>query len=857
MLVCTTLLGQLAFAPPERMAMNSLQKKHWDKARAQLAKALKKDTLNASARYVLACYFLDAANPAHNLDSAHVQTGLAMADFNRADSRGRERLKRFPLDSAILVNLSQRVDSAAFEKARQQNTEQAYLHFLAIFTSAAQRDQATELRDEVAYLDALRENTYTAFAAFLEKYPASSRAPDAKTRYERALYQTKTRSRRLADYEAFLRDYPATAYRREAERHVFELATATGTPAAFESFLKKYPQSTAFQQARDMLYYLLLERGAEQTLATGWNDSLRQAHTLGKKYLVPFYKDGRYGFIDQAGRDAIAPIAATLDPAYDCGNITDDLLLIGDRILTKNNISRGNGKALEDLGFGFVRAETDHGLRLLHKAAGTILESTGNVRLLDGRFIAVQSGNLWSLLTLCGRKLNSGTWEDISTLGDLLVLHRGGKQWLAPAAMLSAEPDAPVPTLTGPFDAVEAWPHHRIWVAADGQEGVRDAELNEVVRMGEHNLQAIPAGTLAVSASGSSFFTTAGQSVYFQRALHNSSWTAVRNRRWRLYEPATGTYLSPAYDTLVLTGPFAIGHRGDSAAVYFSPAAPPEVFTATTPIEFMPGKDSTAFLVATAGEKKTVFNRAGRKLFTLACDEVTHAGGDAFIFTRKDRSKKEHKGLVDRDGRQLLPPVYDAIGSVSNGVVSLLKDRKFGLFDVQHERQIKPAYDKNVNVYSQGYLTAYQNGKYGFMQWDNKPSGTFEFDEIRYWNDSVSWVRKNYQWMLYHIRKQKIVEAHIAAYTLVADAPGEKIAIISQEGHYGVMSNTRGEVIPATLSRIVNVGSADHPMYLTAKHVEEASIYVVIYYDQNGTVLRRQVYEEEDYEKVRCLSSKD
>jgi hypothetical protein len=436
----------------------------------------------------------------------------------------------------------------------------------------------------------------------------------------------------------------------------------------------------------------------------------------------------------------------------------------------------------------------------------------------------------------------------------MLVLRRNGKRWLAPATLLSAEPNAALITLTGPFDEVKAWPQNQIWVAADGQESVRDTALNEIVRTGAHHLEHIPAGTLASSASGYSFFTKAGQSVYFQGAMQGGTFTAIRNTAWRLYDPATSNYLSAAYDTIIFKGPVALGQQGDSLAIHFSPMAAPEIFTPTPGVELMPGKDSTAFLVVTESDKKTVFNTTGQKLFTLVCDQVAHAGGDLFVITRKDRSKKDRKGLVGKGGKLLLPAEFDAIGSVANGVVSLLKDKKFGLFEVAQQHQIKPAYDKNVNQYAPGYLTAFVNGKYGFIAWDNKPVGTFDFDEIRYWNDSVSWVRKSYQWMLYHIRKQKTEEAHVSNYSLVYDDAHEKIAIITQEGHYGVISSIRGEIIPSTLNRIVNVGSPDHPMYLTVKHVEEASIYVVIYYDHQGTLLRRQVYEEEDYDHIRCLN---
>jgi hypothetical protein len=106
--------------------------------------------------------------------------------------------------------------------------------------------------------------------------------------------------------------------------------------------------------------------------------------------------------------------------------------------------------------------------------------------------------------------------------------------------------------------------------------------------------------------------------------------------------------------------------------------------------------------------------------------------------------------------------------------------------------------------------------------------------------------------MLYNIRTHEVVEDQISDYKLVAKQYDRWTAIIHQDGYYGVISPDHGEIIPATLDRIVNVGSYEHPMYFTAKHVEEASIYVVIYYDNDGKLLRRQVYEEDDYEKILC-----
>jgi len=92
----------------------------------------------------------------------------------------------------------------------------------------------------------------------------------------------------------------------------------------------------------------------------------------------------------------------------------------------------------------------------------------------------------------------------------------------------------------------------------------------------------------------------------------------------------------------------------------------------------------------------------------------------------------------------------------------------------------------------------------------------------------------------------------IKDFKLIQEEDSEKLAIIHQETSYGVISSVKGVVIPPTFSDIVNVGSKEKPLYFTEKHVEEASIFVVIYYSAEGKLLRREVYEQDDYERIYC-----
>ena len=80
----------------------------------------------------------------------------------------------------------------------------------------------------------------------------------------------------------------------------------------------------------------------------------------------------------------------------------------------------------------------------------------------------------------------------------------------------------------------------------------------------------------------------------------------------------------------------------------------------------------------------------------------------------------------------------------------------------------------------------------------------------------------------------------------------EKIVIVYKDGYYGVISNQNGVVVTPSFTEIINLGTADTPFYFTEKYVEEASIYIVVYFDQTGKLVRKQAYEEEEYDRILC-----
>jgi hypothetical protein len=850
MLLFLLVLPASAQLSSEFSALNNIVRGKWEKARKQLNKAIHKDSTNAGAYYGFAVYFFSTESPDFQIDTAYRYTLKAQAWFNRASIKQRERWRKLPMDSLSLWQYRQRIDSAAFARALTLNTEAAYVDFLHRFSLAQQSARATELRNEAAYLDALKENTYSAFERYMVKYPESERVAEAKARYEKLLFEVKTKDKKLASYETFLAQHPTTPYRRVAELEIFQIITAAGENQGFELFLKKYPESHHASFARNLLYYRIRE--VEGNMPTNLvNDSIRNLQSLQRQYLVPFLKDKQFGFMNHRGEVIIKPSAKEIDDDYLCGNITEELLVLENSIVARNGsvIYQGKIKSVDELGYGFLKISTAGGIEVIHYSGRSIGHATDfqDAEVLGKNFLKLKKNSKWSVWSFAGRMLLPFEFDELFQIGQVVVAGKDSKFKMARVADIARAADQVEVPWLGNFDEVKPWPHEMIYTLSGNQPKVFTQHLNEWISASPQALTSTFFGAMSKTSTGNKLYSPHVPPREFNRVKINQPWVAAQQaNQWHLLHPSTLQGMGPAFDSIGFIGPFAVAVRKDSLRVYVTQHVFVNAPTSVKP-QFLPGKDSLFFLLLEYGDKKILYNTKGEQLFAMNYDRIEYNQEGFFTVTRKEK-----RGLISFDGKPVILPEYDAIGSVTGGIVAVLKDKKFGCLDITNRKQIKPEYEKNINRYNAKTLIAFKNGYYGLIDWNNKPLSAFEFEEVIYWSDSVALVKKNFNWMVYNFYNKKVILDKIKKFKWVSDTEAEKILIVQQENNYGVISNKRGVVIPPTFSDIVNLGSAATPLYFTEKHVEEASIFVVIYYDKNGVQLLRQVFESDDYDRIYC-----
>lgn len=840
---------------PTRIALTRVEKGKWGKAEHILKRTLQKDSLHAEAHYVYAMWYFSSSNPAFHIDSAYLHAQKALAIYKKASLRQQEKMSRFPLDSTHILQLRGEIEGHAFTTAKQINTEASYVDFLNRFEHARQRDSAIELRNEVAFLDALKINTYQGFQHYLNKYPLSTRAEEAARRYEKLLFEEKTGDGKLNSYVLFYQQYPNSPYKTAALKNIFEISTASGSLASYQDFLKAYPSSPFEKKAQDVLYHLLVEE--DITIPSSiMSDSLRHVMDLERGFWVPFMKAGKFGFMDEQGNEVMPPDLDALYEDYICGNVTTDYLITSRGLIgrTGSLLMGGTVTSVADIGSGFLLVNTPGCNRVIHKSGFALAGCIDDARVIAKHFLALSKERKWKLLAFNGRTLLEDQYDDIRSEEKIILITQNGKTMLNTIAQVGHVADKNPLPFNLVFDEVRKLNSQFLWVKNGALEGVLDYALRWIIPLNQQELTLTSFGFTKKTLNKK--VATIGVSKIIDGEEFNDiqpygDWLGLyRTGHIQLYRISTAQLIGDKLDSLWFNNRLAWAKKSDSLQVFFG-SGKKMMFPVQSNITFVKSPDSVRFFYQEVKNKKQLFAvDTGNKLLAMEFDAIEEVGFDLFLITLKEK-----KGLATMNGKWVLPPDYDAIVKSSDGKVSLLKDKKFGLFDLQSRKLIKPTFERNIQYFSASILVAFKDGFYGFINTDTQPLSDFEFDEVKPWSDSTAWVKKNFRWMLYDVYNRKVQLDQIKDYRLLVDMEKEKIAHIHKENHYGILSSVRGMVIPPTYNEIINLGTEDKPFYFTEKHVEEADIFVVIYYDENGRQLRREIYEADEYDRIYCRNN--
>lgn len=871
--LCLLLLASCVFQSPQRRAQRKMAKEKYAKAEKLLIRSLEKDSLNPAAHYLFSRLYLDTAYNQH-IDTAQYFILQALEELPLADKKDRRRLRKIDADSASLVAQLSRVDSAAFERATDAHTIEAYNYFLDRYAEADQAAEAWRRRNALAFRAAEEENTYQSYQQFFQTYPEAAEAAEARERYEELLFIANTQTGTLDAYVRFLNAYPETPYRSRLLRNIYQLSTAAHQAEQYARFIRRYPANLHTREAVNQLYHLHKEHERPASFLQSYpqlpfRDSLQQVVALDEQALLAVLTEDKWQFINEAGAIVLAPQFDDVHPDYLCETVPADYVEairgMEPVVMAKNGstILEEDYQQLEDLGYGLLRIRQNDQYGLLTKSGQQFLPAAyENISLLGDNLLRVKEYGRQGILTMNGQWLTEPTYDSLARLGNFILLFRNSKIAVSSTDTLieALQTNTPLNHSFQYQEAVLADTAHLFVYTADGRQAVLNSRLQTVIPPASGKIRSYEGGWILEQDDGFHILDSQGEDILhtpFSEVMLREPWIAYKtDSLWGLYNTKLQEATFDVYDSLsILHQHIIVAHKGkQKIALFIGQDTVAEDLTATDSYRLLRPVTRTqsrqqeqVYLLVSDGNAKKVYHHSGRLIAQGRYTEVV-APDNQLLMLKSSRGT----AIADTSGQILLKPAYQAVGNYQNGYFATLNKSRFGVFNPYKGLHIRPQYSVALRPYNDSLLLASKNKHRGIINHENKAVLPFEYDQLQFWTDSVVLAEQQGEWQFINIHQQETLYGPFRSYKLIKQAHDESLAIVYTSEGYGVYSSRLGELIAPTYDDIVNLGTADSPLFYCEKEVKEADLFVVVYVNASGETIFRQAYPRAEWLKLLC-----
>jgi len=898
------------FSQSIKKANKFFSKGELDKFQETIYKALEKDSLNPGIDFLYAKLYLSNNYPNKNVDKAKEYIQNAFIKYENINDKIKNELKEINININSIDSLNIIIDSLAFDVALKKNSVDGFEYFMKKYPKSKNKEDAFNKRNAIVYESIKKLNTWRAYQYFIQSYKGAKQVKEAKKKYERLLYEEKTRDKTLGSYRLFLSQNKNTPFRNEIEKNILEISTESNNPAEYVDFLESFPKSKWYKSAINYLYYVSkknINKYEKYFKNTGIYDSLNTIKKLDSIPLLGYYENEKYGFIDLNGNTIINPIYSSIKKEYLCEMIVDDFLIIneGDEkvILNKasDTIYRGDFIHAENLGNGIIKIIKKNEMELFHKSRKRIFSGQiDNAYTVHDKFILIEKNNKYELISFHGKKLFKSIFDDVMNEGSFIIFEKNGKYAVSNYNNLSKIIKNKKDKLKFIFDDYELIEKKAlICFSKDGEE-LLDENLNIIIKKSKQNIYPIDKGWIVKSDSGYQIYSHIFDfkfSTQFDMIQNNKKYiSGKKNDKWEVYSLLNGEKILEDYDSIKLVTDSVIWIRNQNEVkLYFSNKKEILIDTSSVLNILRANQNpnhSTNYIRVSDYKEANIYSETGDKLPKMEFFHVVKKG-DTFnkissfykiklseILSMNNKKKTNlligeklkikgytpkklitdsffeieeegKKGLVDKSGKLILEKIYDGIRLIDSSNISILKNEKFGVYNIPNNKVIEPIYFNELIPYDSTKYIAKDFFKYGMVNYNSDVLLPFEYQSIEYWNQNSAIVKKEDKYSITKIETKKEEYSNIEKIFPVIKN-GEKIIKIQTANGYGVISNTGVEILSPNYNQIKVVENIKLPFFIAKQILNEANLLVNLYVDSKGKVIKNQALKIDEKIKIDC-----
>lgn len=824
-----------------RRIQRKYENQDWEKTEELILKSIEDQPINPGAKYYYSKLFLEATFNRTSLDSARIYIFAALEDFTKSLEDVLEEMTKEEVFQSDLQTLFDTIEALCYERATELNTIQDWNLFLIQFPEFDQIQDAIDARDALVYADLKSNLTIGSTKEFLETYPSSIFTERAKNKLDSMLVLKHRQSDSVDDLEKFIREHPNSEYRNEALEHLLPLKTLSGKITDFISFIRAYPRTKTGRKAIGLAFHLDAESGfSSQSLYLDYHpnsDSLREEIQNRDAFFFPVFEK-TFQLVAPSGR-SVETNLTELDQSLICDGINSDILTGSDqngpKIINLNGRTIFEATLIKDLGAGFLLIKEGRKISLAHKSGIKVVEGIDDASLLNNSFLKVKKGK-WGLYSLLGLKLSDHRFDEIFLEGNFWFFEKNGLYAITQQRALSnSYPEGPF--LEFKFDDYELITDDKLIGFRDDRECMIKSDGEFIVPWGIHQIFPSETREYVKNENGYAFFDNPERFEYVEA---NAGFTMrkISDDQWSLFGNKEN-WMLPLRDSIKLINNHCTLLTGEKRNLIFTNQNQIELEEDQQVLTLSPQQP----YILLKSKVSTILDQHGTRVFSGNFDQIKLLTDSLFSVSFRNKY-----GVISISGDQILPTEYDYIG-IHKHLITTLKKNRIGAYDLRSNILINPEYESKIEAFGPYYQTS-SSGKFGLIDSDEDVILPFEFDELRYWTDSLVWGKQEDHFKLINLNSLE-PEMKVTLLTSFPSTTGETVKFYDTRG-FGLRNNELGLILEPTFSEIRILGTPGKGVLIGEQALPQAGYRILSYFDFRGNRIYSQAYRSEDYERLFC-----
>lgn len=888
---------QNTYADRITSALKYLQKKKYTEARALLDKELKKDSLNAGAKYVYALYFSDKENPHYHIDTAYICIKQALQWFAKTPEKQRKEWQKANIDVPNAQKLKTQIEQQAFEQAQIHNSLEKWKFFIEFYAEAMQVQQATEALHALAWQEAQRKKTIEGYEYFIQTYPLATQIPQAITQRDKLIFEKETQEKTYQSYFNFLLKYPQNQFVNQAANEIFYYSVALHTIEVYENFVREFPQAEATQKAWAWLQTLVtqkngftyfLNRYPQNPLRTKLAQCLAQ-DTL---QLVPVLQEQKFGYIDEQGRQVFDFQYDNIPQEHLCQSIEEPLLIffqqeqVGLMNREKKIVLPAQYDQIEILSKDLWLVVKNAKKGLFHTAGFEILPLQYDaIEVLNAQMLKIKRNKRWGLATMNGKIITDCKFTDISLKGEFVLFQQANLYAVLPLGKLLTEFLQSPTDILPKYDFTELLENQFLKIGLDERMGLFSTQ-NEFLLPIEFSQIKGNSQTAWACEKDSLWhiFNTAGiklsDTTYQKVEIGYQIIALKKGKKWGLMN-TEGKFIRPyQYDSVAFVGKNVLLYENKKCnlAIFHQPNTKLIDLTGfrNIRIEKAPTNAAEEYIYAEKNGKISLFQPNGKTITTNQFNNIYLLDNELINVNQNGKY-----GIIDTTGKVLLAPKYDGISNAFAGTQHLLANAKFGLFHAKKNIKIEPISTTQLKPLlkdSLHFFIATKNDKQGIIDLQSREKTPFQYKKILFWKDSLVLVQlPNETWQFVNFLqpptpktptvnpkntpKNKPVKdstmVSLEAVEVLHEQANHLIIKYQQKELWGLWSNQLGKLTEAEYTHIKNIGTKNKSLFVLENIPKGKKNTTLAYMNHLGKTIWKKTLTPQERAKMTCEEASD